>query len=291
MLSQIKSVACSGKRPSGRFPAAGGMRGTMVSFRRLLMSLAVLLLGALPAVAQASISSLSGPPEYASGGKVRLQIRGPAASQLEQVLTMGSSGISRNLAGEFELTGPGVFEGVLRGLPEGSTIVRATLGGSSVSMVVTNHPQTGPMFAGPKQEVFLCATESHRAAAQLGEVLDADCSMETRVDFLYMSLDSGELEAYEPGITPASDVALTTTLEGSLVPYIVRWERGTINRFIYSIAMLSPASQDPFNPDLSAWNGRAIYQFQGGVGIGHYQGSPSFSNMMSQPGLADGYAI
>ena len=46
----------------------------------------------------------------------------------------------------------------------------------------------------------------------------------------------------------------------------MRQERGTINRFLYSFAMLAPAGEDPAQPDLSLWNGRLQYWFQGGVG-------------------------
>ena len=41
-------------------------------------------------------------------------------------------------------------------------------------------------------------------------------------------------------MTRPADLAQTTTIEGKTVDFIVRWERGTINRFIYSIAMLAP---------------------------------------------------
>ena len=51
------------------------------------------------------------------------------------------------------------------------------------------------------------------------------------------------------------------------MPLIIRWERGVINRFMYSIAMLSPASRGPA-PDLSAWNGKLLYSFSGEVAIG-----------------------
>ena len=44
-------------------------------------------------------------------------------------------------------------------------------------------------------------------------------------------------------------------MDGQTVDFVVRWERGTIDRFIYSLAMLSPASQDVDHPDLTAWNG------------------------------------
>lgn len=63
------------------------------------------------------------------------------------------------------------------------------------------------------------------------------------------------------------------------VPYLVRHERGVINRFIYSISMLVPADEvltgDPSGADLdeSLWNDRLLFQFQGGVGIGHSQGA------------------
>jgi hypothetical protein len=63
------------------------------------------------------------------------------------------------------------------------------------------------------------------------------------------------------------------------VPYLVRHERGVINRFIYSISMLVPAGEvltgDPASDvlDRSLWNDRLLFQFQGGVGIGHSQGA------------------
>ena len=85
-------------------------------------------------------------------------------------------------------------------------------------------------------------------------------------------------------------MATTTTMDGDTVDFIVRWERGTINRFIYSIAMLSPASQTA-TPDLSAWNGVLLDKFEGGVAIGHYQGNPQRNSMLYAPGLALGYAI
>src|SRR3954453_115297 len=87
-----------------------------------------------------------------------------------------------------------------------------------------------------------------------------------------------------------ADMATTTTMDGKTVDFIVRWERGTIDRFVYSIAMLSPATQTAA-PDLSAWNGALIDKFEGGVAIGHYQGNPQAGSMLYTAGLALGYAI
>ena len=89
-----------------------------------------------------------------------------------------------------------------------------------------------------------------------------------------------------------ANIAMTTTLDGQTVPYIVRWERGTINRFIYSIAMLAPASEtNPSAPDDSLWNGRLVFSLQGGVAIGHHQGTTSTGAMLIDDVLKLGYAV
>ena len=146
------------------------------------------------------------------------------------------------------------------------------------------------MFSGPQQEVFLCADAGARASAELGPALDDDCAVETVVSFKYRTT-GGSWADYDPDAPPPADMAQTTTMDGDTVDFIVRWERGTINRFIYSIAVLSPYEQDPAEPELSAWNRRLIYYFEGGVAIGHYQGDPSRSRMLYEHGLSLGYAV
>ena len=72
------------------------------------------------------------------------------------------------------------------------------------------------------------------------------------------------------------------------MPFIVRRERGTVNRFIYSLAMLAdPAARDT---DTSRWNRRLVYFFDGGVAIGRNQGTPGGS-AINPDLLARGYAI
>ena len=114
-----------------------------------------------------------------------------------------------------------------------------------------------------------------------------NCSANTTVDWLYRSTAGGNLRPLPAGPLPA-DLATTTTLDGRTVPFIVRRERGTINRFIYSLAMLAdPAAGDT---DTSRWNRRLVYFFDGGVAIGRNQGTPGGS--ATNPDLlARGYAI
>ena len=180
---------------------------------------------------------------------------------------------------------------MIRGLPEGESEVVVRAANREASLRLVNHPATGPMFSGPAQDPFFCATEEHRAAAGLGDLLDEACSLETTISFVYLSTTTDAFEPFDPTAPRPADLAQTTTTGGQTVDFIVRWERGTINRFIYSIALLSPHSFDAEAPDLAAWNRKLIYYFQGGVGVGHYQGSPSRSRMLYRHGLSKGYAI
>jgi hypothetical protein len=85
---------------------------------------------------------------------------------------------------------------------------------------------------------------------------------------------------------------MTTTLDGQTVPYIVRWERGTINRFVYSVAMLAPTTEtNPAEPDDSLWNGRLVFSLEGGVAIGRTQGTNGTGAMLRHDSLRLGYAV
>jgi hypothetical protein len=169
---------------------------------------------------------------------------------------------------------------------------------------IENFPIEGPIFSGPHQTPFVCKT----IQAGLGEPLvdnqagdgfrvenpdhttagwSRDCSANVTVDWLYRSTAGGALRPLPPGPLPG-DVAKTTTLDGRTVDFIVRRERGTINRFIYSLAMLAdPAESDT---DTTLWNRRLLYFFDGGVAIGRNQGTPGGSALTPEI-LGLGYAI
>ena len=136
-----------------------------------------------------------------------------------------------------------------------------------------------------------------------------DCKLETRFDYVYFDEDGerhllrGDGEQAPSDKPP--DVAETTTIDGEVVDHIVRWERGTINRFIYSVAMLVPWEEvgegSPAEPMHDSWNGRLVFSFHGGGGIGHTQGRMRESSALlypSSPGrpddvdaVAKGYAV
>ncbi len=135
-----------------------------------------------------------------------------------------------------------------------------------------------------------------------------DCGAKTRVNYFYLSTDPPP----EGGLTPLPDPqnlpddVATIEVDGQEYNYIVRYERGTINRFVYGVAVLEPEpAVDPNSPDLSAWNENLIFWFGGGVGIGHQQSSglgvnrlkdsvandPYKDGPLYQPLLERGYAI
>ena len=90
---------------------------------------------------------------------------------------------------------------------------------------------------------------------------------------------------------PPSDLAMTTTDEGKTVPYIVRREMGTLDRGIYSFAVLAdPAAPapTPWAPP-AAWNRKLYWTFGGGAAPGHRQAAPGSVFLDEQ--LSRGFAV
>ncbi len=178
--------------------------------------------------------------------------------------------------------------------------------------------QVGPIAPNnPRQEPFACETQNtplgqpvvdnqagngYPVTGVSGNVIgySADCGALTIVQYYYLpagsSLDA-PLEPYDLN-NPPTNVALVTIGRRHNVPMIVRYEMGTINRFIYLISVVTPhPSKDPNRVDTSAWNHDLIFLFGGGVGIGHDQGTslgyvqPNSNSLGNQALLELGYAL
>ena len=76
------------------------------------------------------------------------------------------------------------------------------------------------------------------------------------------------LQSYVAGTTPAASVATTIPLGATVaVPYIVRVERGTVNRGIYDIAVLfDPTKPWTANAPQAQWTGKVVYSFGASTG-------------------------
>ena len=183
--------------------------------------------------------------------------------------------------------------------------------GSYLTVQIAETGPTGPIFSGPHQYPFVCRTEPSSLGQPLVDNFDGygipvyveddsgaqtdevagyckDCSIVTRVEYYYRSTDEKFYPLNDPADRP-EDLSSTTTTDGITVPYIVRLERGTINRFIYGIAMLWPVDEEG-NP-IEAWNKKLLYRFSGGVAIGHDQGKLSKGSPLYHDALSRGYAV
>ena len=174
------------------------------------------------------------------------------------------------------------------------------------SLTITNHPIGGPVLLGSQTQPWICATPTGspavgntpatNASGLTTSAIDAQCNIATELHLFYrtktpLSVNNGAdgncvfvlpdpsptttaptppfscFQPYVPGSTPAAAVASTTTSNGVTLPYIVRVERGTLNRGIYDIAVLF----DPSKPWTALapqpqWNGKLLYTFGASTG-------------------------
>lgn len=251
---------------------------------------------------------LSSKPEYVSGGDARIEVR--AAPGLRDKLELWLNGA--RLDATLAETDAGL-EGVISGLKVGANTLevrhRSGNGQPRDRLELTNYPITGPMFTGPQQTPFVCTTIQgavnrqplvDSASAPGYPVRDAqgnllgysrNCSIDTFVSYQYRST-AGALKPLPGDGSRPADMSQATLADGRTVDFIVRREIGSINRFLYSIAMLAPmpAADNAAQSDTSLWNGKLLYWFQGGVAIGHSQGTVH-GGSMNLDILKQGWAI
>src|SRR6267142_1946460 len=245
---------------------------------RKLASLALFACAVLtPEVASAArrefaIRTVSSRADVVSGGQALVEVSVPGNLPLHHVRIAVDG---RDVTAAFRL---GSAEGTLLGVVDGLAVGRNTIelranrgrGRPVATLVVTNHPISGPIISGPHQTPYICETQ----AFGLGAPLDADCAVNTRVDYFYRSSITSSFQPFNPVGPRPTDVANTTTTEGHTVPYIVRREMGTVNRAVYVVAFLHEPGQplpDPWS-GTPGWNNRLIYSFGGGCRAGYHQG-------------------
>ncbi|MDO9453693.1 MAG: DUF6351 family protein [Stagnimonas sp.] len=234
------------------------------------------------AAGEFELLTLSTLPEAVTGNDVLIAVRGlPAADALR--LTVNGA-VFNGAVTQLE---DGERRALVTGLRVGANELVATAAGTAgarlASLVVRNHPITGPVLSGPHQTPFICRTEE----AGLGAPTDANCSAPTRYEWFYRSLDQGFKALADPYAAYPSDVLTTHLRDGRAVPYVVRVETATINRSIARMAVLD----DPFARGAAApfaateWNGRIYQIFGESCGTGYEQGSSTPTFVMG--GLPD----
>src|SRR2546426_7056310 len=236
------------------------------------------------------IVSLSNRADLVSGGDALLEVRVPKNVPPHQVKLLLNG---RDVTATFRTDATGrVMRGVLTGLVQGENDFTADSNGRGhgrprASLTITNHPIGGPVLLGSQTTPWICATPT--PVAELGDTpasnasglttkaFDTHCNIATEYKLFYRTTTtpcSSTLpdpsppapvptdkcfKPYTLGTTPP-DLAATTTTDGLTVPYIVRVERGTLNRGIYDIAVLfDPAKPWPALAPQAQWNGKVVY--------------------------------
>ena len=214
------------------------------------------------------IEVLSSHPDRVSGNDARIRVTPePGGSVADLGVTLDGTDVTSQLS-EVD----GVLEGVVSGFVEGTTTLRArhdSNPGEEAVQRVRAWPLTGPMISGPHTPLAACSTEAHG----LGAATDANCSAPTTVTWRYVATDGRVLDLEDPSVVPA-DVATVTfddrqgTYEG---PFLLRHERGVLNRSIYDIVTVQPGPGSQ-RSDSPAWSGSVVYRFGDGCGATYGQG-------------------
>jgi hypothetical protein len=266
----------------------------------LLACFAVLASAKDNASGQFEIRTLSNRADLISGGDALVEVGVPRTVPLQQV-TLYLNG--RDVTASFKVDAAArVMRGLLTGLAEGRNELLADSNGRGegrprASLTITNHPIGGPVLLGSQTQPWVCATPTgspqvldtpaSNASGLTTSAIDAQCNIATEFHLFYRTKTAACafvlpdpsptttaptpatscFQPYVPGTTSPDLVASTTTSNGVTVPYIVRVERGTLNRGIYDIAVLF----DPTKPWTALapqpqWNGKLLYTFGASTG-------------------------
>ena len=241
-----------------------------------------------------AIRGVSTRPWLATGGDILVEVVMPS-SQPPGSLRVSLNGQDIS-AGFMPGDEPGRLLGLVEGLQDGDNVLHATVANTSInaSLTVTAYPVSGPIISGPHQQPFVCQTEQFQLANgdMLGPAMDDQCSVPTRIDYVYWSPEEGAFLPHDPTGQPV-EVPEVTLPDGSVVPFIVRVETGTVNRAIYEIAMLhDPADPqpDPWSSP-AGWNRKLVYTHGGGCRGGWYQQGNATGEVLRKGLLEMGYAL
>ncbi len=213
---------------------------------------------------------LSDRADLVSGGDALVQVVLPGRADPS---TVHVSLNGKDITSAFAVRPDGHYEGLVTGLAVGDNDLMATMRlGPTVHLRITNHPSGGPIFAGPQVQPWLC-----RTIAGFPAPTDAQCNAPAAYSYVYMDALTHTFKTYDPAAPPpAAAIASTTTDQGVTVPYIVRLERGAMDRGLYDVAVLhDPAAGWAPWASQPGWNHKVLYQFGGGTAPWHTNGPPA----------------
>lgn len=240
------------------------------------------------------VKALSSRPELVTGGDVLVRVDVPS-DRLDSLVRVEANGQDVTSVFKSDPAGGGLI-GLVSGLKIGDNAIEASYKGvAGNTLTVKNYPGTGPMISGPHESPFACTTASFipfPGTPALGEPLDANCSVATRVQYVYRTTADTFAPLADPTGRPA-DLAFTS-IDGKSVPYIVRLETGSLNRAIYQTAILHDPANDPEPGPATppaGWNKKLIYPLGGGCQGGWYTQGRSIAAPVNHSYLSKGFAV
>ena len=260
------------------------MFGNRRAWVSALVSLLALSSAATASVQTPEIVVLSNRADLISGGEALVEIVLPAYLNPSAGVKVDVDG--RSVTSAFAKRADGRYYGLVTGLKIGDNLLRAVVPGASASITIKNHAIGGPVFSGPQVQPWTCSTTSNPS---LGPALDAQCNAPTQYRYMYRTT-AGQFAAYDPSAPPPANLATTTTDQGITVPFIVRIERGTMNRGIHEIAVLfDPAA--PWAPwaRQPQWNQKLLMLYGAGTSQIYAQLTPG--SVLSTEALSLGFAV
>jgi hypothetical protein len=232
------------------------------------------------AVGYPSLSVRSSRADLVAGGSAVVRLTGPRRVRVY----LGARDITRAFARRSD----GHVEAVVSGLRVGRNVLQAVVPatGRGARLIITNHPNGGPVFSGPQIKPWTC----ERGA------LDRKCDRPATYSYLYLPSGGSDLQPYDPA-HPASNVATTTTDAGVRVPFIVREEIGYEDRDRYRIEVLWQPGRpwSRFSPQ-SQWNHKLLIMHGGSCHNTYAPTDPPFEDYSgtlpsAPPGVPDSSTV
>lgn len=274
------------------------------------------------------IKTLSNRADLISDGDALVQIVLPAGSG-PAGLKVDINGV--DVTGAFATRSDGRLTGVVTGMKVGENTLTAIADmASAATLTITNHERGGPVYSGAQPTPFVCATPTPvgtngtlpatNASGLSTTATDAKCTIAAETKLYYRTTAAGCsfalpdpspsvaytatapatsatppanacFKPYTVGAAAPADLATTKTDAGLTVPYIVRVERGTMNRGIYDIAVLvDPAKPWTAVAPQAQWNGKIQYNFGASTGQPRRQLRPATA-WTDDRALSKGYMV
>ena len=284
------------------------------------------------------IKALSNRADLISGGDALMQIVLPAvASAASLKVDVDGRDVSSAFALRADGRITGVVTGLVAGTnvvsasAAGASPAKLTLTNYARGGPVLAGTQTIPFFcATPLPQSATAASPVTNGSGLSTTALDAQCNIATEYKLYYKTTTAGCstglpdpsasgsaytsttlvvttatpaanvcFKPYDPALPAPADIASTVTDAGKTVSFIVRVERGTMNRGIYDIVTLF----DPTKPwsgtaPQTQWNGKVLYNFSASTGQIRRQARPQTNwtstsqatgNIDPQSAIAKGY--